>query len=303
MNYSSLIDRYLEGKLSGKKLAEFELELSKNPALAEAVQKLKSLHDSISKYGPELSITNEKVSELDQNILDDIDQSDEAFSADNDLEDRHEENDRAFLQKVLSDNRTINKTKNVLIHRGWLVAASLAALISVGAIFVCLKGQYDPNVTFEKYYEKPSFDPYTRSSQSQRKVIVNPEGASIDDLYYNARIHYTNADYRKAVDLLSYIPENLSINEKCHLISGISYMELGKYSQAVIELSEINGDILLLDTAKWYLGLSHLKNNELSKALDQFQYLATRDHQFGYSSIKISRKLSRYIERKQPLFE
>lgn len=299
MDYSLLIDRYLEGKLSQEELERFEKELNDNAAFAEAVNKIKSLQNSISKHAPEMSLVDNRDIEQDKGIKDEIDCDIDKYSSDSFLEDDQRRHDRILIRQILEENRPPAKSKYILINRAWIIAACIVALISISSIVIICRSQFNASEIYDEYYSPPSLDFRTRSSSSTDSFVVDPASTSAPDLIYVACIHYSQGNYWKAIELLSYIPEDSLFKERCHLISGLSYMELGKYNQAIVELQQVTEDILGVDTAKWYLGLSYLKNYDLDKAFEQFTYLASRDHIYGQSSHKISKKLSKFIEGKK----
>ena len=135
MNYSLIIDRYLEGNLSQEELIRFELELEVNPALAVAVRKLKSLNDTILKYAPEMSSVDRRGINQDVEIKDEIDFDIDRYSNHSFPDNDQRKRDRLFIKKILEENRPRGKSKYILINRAWIIAACIFVLISIGSIF------------------------------------------------------------------------------------------------------------------------------------------------------------------------
>jgi hypothetical protein len=44
MKYTWLVEKYLEGELSGEALRKFELEILRKPEVAEEVERVRSMH-------------------------------------------------------------------------------------------------------------------------------------------------------------------------------------------------------------------------------------------------------------------
>lgn len=301
MNFSSLIDRYLEGKLKGDQLERFEQELKEDPSLAEKVRNIKSLMDTVSKYAPQMKLSAKQIMDMEERIGDEIDRDIDKYSSDKIRNDAQRMQDRLLIKKILKENRPPAKPKSCRIRDILIVAASLAVIISIGCILCIHTYHFDPDELYDEHYSKLLLFSPERSVSLQRATVADPDSASLEDLYNAACKHYNRGEYHKAIQLAAKYPEQTGYIEKCYLMSGISYMELGNYHQAIAELSKVKVDLLLTQEAQWYLGLSYLKTREFEKALAQFQKLASLDvNIYGDRSRKIARKLDWHLKRNQP---
>ncbi len=182
------------------------------------------------------------------------------------------EKNREFITRSLepdnirSDPKTNlkkNSDKRKYLFRiiGLAAAASLAAIV----MFKGLIPSDNPDKLYQEYYEPMSaLSPVTRSVKT-----------SLTGKYAEAVDLYKKGNYQSAAAGFLDLMQQDSVFAAPRFFAGITQMELGNYSQAIVFLSGVialSGDYRL--EAQWYLGLSYLKIGDSSKAIACFEILA-----------------------------
>jgi len=136
----------------------------------------------------------------------------------------------------------------------WIAAvASIAALLIF--VFMCFN---DSAMTPEKLYAA-NFEHYELSLIQRDET--NTELLRLDDLY-------SQRNYKEALPIFESMIKATENASQLQLGLGISKMELGQTTEALLHFKSIldSGDLLYKDQANWYSALAHIKNNDLEKA-------------------------------------
>lgn len=183
------------------------------------------------------------------------------------------------LNNSNSKSPIVNFGKDFL--RTWqLAAASFALVLVVGGLWYILSNKpYSTEKLVIKYY-KPA-NPILQI----RSVEVNS-----DDALAKAFKYYKENDYNSALKFFKSIDNQITAK----FYSGVCYIELEQYDQAIDSFTQIvnDNDNLFVEQAEWYLGLIYLMDNQKSKALDQFIKISQSEGYYSAQANEIIKYLN-----------
>ena len=175
MKYTWLVEKYLEGELSGEALRKFELEILRKPEVAEEVERVRSMHQYLreqhSKYIDSIGLIEDY--EDSENVIDEqlIRQDLEGLkvrkiSADHKV--------IAAFQTKLTESRisrtfTDRQSNKVLVRKAvvWLAAASVATLLVLSSVLLTGKNaSVDYMAVYDKFFTVYPVDISARSTES-----------------------------------------------------------------------------------------------------------------------------------------
>ncbi len=170
---------------------------------------------------------------------------------------------REKLDKIQKDfkkqQRTIIK-KPVFLY----TACAFVAILIISSILIFDK-TYTNDELYEKYYIHYDAGIQTRGIEK-----------TTTDAYTKALKAYDNKQYIEAIDLLNRIPDTSQTHTIAkEYFTGLSYMELKKYDEAIKHFNTILNDYqnALHENVTWYLGLCYVKTNQKQLAIRQFREL------------------------------
>ncbi|NJK86724.1 MAG: tetratricopeptide repeat protein [Bacteroidales bacterium] len=155
-------------------------------------------------------------------------------------------------------NKTIEKKRYIRI---FIAAAAVALLLIL--VGVPLYRNINPATEGELFAE--FYEPFEDKSAGQFLIEENS--------LYEAKNRYKNGDYENALRIFSTLPDAIVIKAEKLFYSGLIYMELGQYNNAITQferLLEQSDASLLHGHVKWYLGLCYLKTSHSDKAKKMF---------------------------------
>jgi tetratricopeptide (TPR) repeat protein len=289
MKYTRLVERYLEGEMTGEELYDFELEILKDPEVAEEVEHIRSL-DSFARKQYGILSSTEELLEDQENLTGFL----EEFSVKDDLEIMkiHKINEldpgfTDFRNKVKAVSlRTYLRytTKNKILVPGyviWIAAACLAILIALPVIKHFSPGKSgNLHEVYATFYNHYSAD-----------FLLRGESYVADDIYAKGCNEYLNSNYGSALAYFNEDEPGTLKNNSIYLFKGICFMETGSFEDAVLAFRNLNGDPVLNDYGQWYTGLCYLELKMPDRAREIFKELSGKE---GYFS-KISGKLLKHI--------
>ena len=289
MKYIWLVEKYLEGEMKGEELRQFELEILKNPELANELERVRNLDSFARRQYSRLTNATELVEEYEdmRNVMDECLLRDELES----LQIRKISNyDPEFLDfrekvKAVSLRHEISKNyKNkVLISRKalMLAAASFVLLLAFSLTAVLLKsGNSDPALAYEKFYE-----PYPAD------LLVRDLGLVTNDPYQAGLSEYQQSNYSMALNYLNLIPAGSEPNNAIYLLRGICYMELKQFENALVCFDSLNNDPVLSDYGRWYRGLCYIKLDKPVRAREEFVQITRKGGHFSNRAKSILKSL------------
>ncbi|MBL7112747.1 MAG: hypothetical protein ISS19_12500 [Bacteroidales bacterium] len=259
MDYKEIFDRYLDGRLSGEELKEFEKSLREDPELAGELDQYRKLHSTSEKL-----ISGESADQQAKADIADYKQKDIARDID--------------LQNF---KRTLDQADRRRISPIWYAAAiALAGAITI-AFILLLKGQTEMPEMFAKYYE-----PY---HQSEKIIEIT---RSNDDLYFTIQL-FESGDYSRALVLFKQLADSSSFSSYSHFYAGLIYIHQEKWEMAIDAFIQVieGGNSDILGDARWYLGLCYLRVENASAAREQFEFLSEAKNEYSKRARKILRHL------------
>jgi tetratricopeptide (TPR) repeat protein len=289
MKYSRLVEKYLDGEMIGEELRNFELEILKNPEVAEEVERLRSLNAFAKKQYDIVSSTHELL-EDPQNMTGSLEES----SLKNDLESMRihkiSESDPGFsdfrkkIKAVSLKTYLRYTTKNKILIPGyviWMAAAFIAILLAFPLIkhFTTDKPEnlHDIYASF--------YNPYRADLLLRDKAYVE------DNLFKKGLNEYLNSNFGSALSYFNEVGSGNVINKSIFLLKGICLMETGDFQNAVLAFRNLTGDAVLNDYGQWYTGLCYLKLNMADEAKELFKELAGRKSYYSRMSGKVLKSM------------
>jgi tetratricopeptide (TPR) repeat protein len=278
MKYTWLVEKYLEGELSGEALHKFELEILRTPEVAEEVERVRSMNHFIQEQHQKLhdSIGLIEDYEDSENVIDEevIRQDLESLKVRKISAKQKDVNDiRAKLTESRISHALTNQQSNKVLVRKvsvWLAAASVAILLATSSLLLIgKKGPVDYMAVYEQYYSAPLADISERSST-----------LGTNSTYAMALREYNQASYEIAYQLFDDIPEEFVHNNYYFLYKGITAMELGDFQAAIELFDHLMTDPVRKHKAMWYAGLSYLGLEDARAARSVFKDIVKTDGHF-----------------------
>jgi len=180
------------------------------------------------------------------------------------------------LQKIHESEQKKGKFFGLPVYSA--VAAALLLLATVGGGILFMQSGNQQQKLFDKYYTSESGAFGLRSGNS-----------TIDQPVMQGLQFYELGDYTAAVNMFNLSTENLMAK----LYRGLSYIELAKYDQAIIDFQAIidHNDNLFVDQAHWYLALSYLKTKQSEEAVEQLNTISSGRSIYKTKAQKILKEL------------
>jgi hypothetical protein len=277
MKYTWLVEKYLEGELSGEALRKFELEILRNPEVANEVERVRSMTYFMQEQHNKLQDSISLIEDYDdiENVV-----TEEEIRKDLDglkvrkISDDHKDiiDFRTKLtESGISHTLLKQQSSKILVKRAsvWLAAACLAVLIVTSfLLLVDNNGPVDHIAVYEQFYTVPYADVPERSLSGES-----------DDPYALALEKYNRAEFNKAFVLFNSIPKHSVRNDSYYLYKGVTAMELENFQIAIESFDELEDDPILKHYGMWYKGLCYLWMEDLTTARKVFkEIIGTNGH-------------------------
>jgi tetratricopeptide (TPR) repeat protein len=256
MKYTWLVEKYLEGELSGEELRRFELDILRKPEVAEEVERIRTLNRFMEEQHRKM---NDRTGLLeDFSDLENVVDTDEIGRDLESLKVRKissSKDPEARLRNRILESRTrdsLNRSgsSRMIVRKTslWIAAASvvLVAITSTLALTVSKKSSYA--ALYERFY-------------LHRPADIERDAADSGDPFEKAMQAYNKADYEDALRLLNSIPEEGADNNY-FFYKGLTAMELGRFELAVDNFNKLDGDEVLGQEGLWYKSLCYLRLDE-----------------------------------------
>ena len=195
----------------------------------------------------------------------------------------HDEIELRRKLEVLHRNYVVQQkpvVRRVLIK--WSKVAAVAAIIVAGAWIIntkLLDYNYSNEELFTMYYQ-----PY------EMQVF---RSAAEDNLFKDAVEKYNSRDFEQAITLFEKVIEADQERMDANLMSGMSKIEVKKYSDANTNFQKIidHSDNLYIEHAEWYLALCYLMTSDTEKAREQLLKIVLKDGYYSKDAAKVLRKM------------
>ena len=288
MKYTWLVEKYLEGELSGEALRKFELEILRKPEVAEEVERVRSMHHFLMEQHSKLEDSIGLIEDYEdsENVIDEEVIRKELdglkvrkISAAN--EDISELRTRLAESKI-KHTLTTHRSNKVLVRKVsvWLAAASVAVLMVISFSLATGKsGTGDYLAVIDQYYFVPHAD------IGQRDITTRA-----NDSYDRALELYNDGKFADAFQHFTNVPEG-SVSDHLYLYMGIASIELGEYQAALNSFSKLLSDDVLKHYGMWYSGISLLLLEDIPKAREIFEEIVSTDGQYKKEAKKMLKSI------------
>jgi hypothetical protein len=289
MKYTRLVEKYLDGELSGEELRKFELEILKNPEVAEEVERIRNLNAFARKQYSLLTSAEELLEDPDISLLS-IDESVvrddlETLKIHRITEMDHDYQDfRKKVKAVSLKNYLKTTAKSKILIPGyaiWLAAACFILLLTFPLLNI-LTSREPENLhnVYTSFYE-----PY------RADLLVRNKTSVPDDRYKKGLNEYMNSNYRSALSYFNEAESEDILNNSIYLLKGICLMETGNYEPAILTFNNLSNNPVLKDHGQWYTGLCFLELKQSDKAREIFREMSRREGYYKNMSKKVLKKL------------
>jgi tetratricopeptide (TPR) repeat protein len=237
-NKNQLIEQYLHDELSGEQLREFQERLSTDAHFRKEVALERAILKNLRAVGRQQEKL--KLESFHQEMVEVSDHT---------------------LQVEAKDEPKAGKQVRFIPKQYLIAAASIVLIIAATLIFITLPGsRADSDTLFAA-----QFRPYP-SMQIQR-------GTSVVNLSSSAFVAYNKGDYSVSIELFNKVLE-IGKDESILFYLGNAYLAANKPKEAILTFENYLKEYQEFRIeAKWYLGLSYLKNKQEQQAKQQFEEL------------------------------
>lgn len=154
--------------------------------------------------------------------------------------------------------------------RVYPVAALILVLVAVGLTYWYAITNYTDHQLATHYYTPYVVDPTTQGQREEQILDM-------------ALAAYNNQDYSRALDLLTSLPENINEYWQVQLLIGNVWLMLDQPKKAIPIFDNISKESeLYKESAKWYLALAYLKNEDPANA--QLVLKQIQEGEYNYST-------------------
>ncbi len=286
MKYTWLVEKYLEGELSGEALSRFELEILRKPEVAEEVERIRSLNRFLKEQHQRMQDPVglfEDFNDLENIIREQEIQSElEGLKVRKISSSRDGTSDlkRKITETRMEDALSRSHSKKILVNRlsVWITAASVAVLLAVGTVLLVGDRHTDYADLYAQFYSP-------RIADVERSIM-----GQTDDPYHQALRAYNNGEFARALSLFESIPEG-TVSSHYFLYMGLTAMELGDYPLAIEILSRLDDDVILRHEGMWYKSLCYLGMEQPDSARQTLQEIIRDEGYHKNNALALLRKL------------
>lgn len=233
------IDEYISGQLTGKALADFEVQLLTNKALAEEVELYKDVGETLTtNYAYEKE--DAELKQLFNKLGKDYFPKEEVVEKTINVE---QDNTKVVQLETVTGKKDSGGSSGIRWLRP-IIGLAVAALIAL-LIF-----QPWQRSLIDSYYEPYALNVTQRTGDDMAALI-------------QAQKAYNSGDYASALPVF----EQYSDNAQVQLAKGNAAYNLGKTDEAIATFQQVaSGNSVYVPAANWYLALAHLKQEQPEKA-------------------------------------
>jgi FimV-like protein len=289
MKYTWLVEKYLEGELSGEALRKFELEILRKREVAEEVERVRSMNrfmkEQHARFQYEIGLIEDF--EDTDNVIDE-----ETIRRDldglkvrkiNEGSSDTMEFNKKLTESRVSRNLAEQRSNKVLVRKisVWMAAASIAVLLAVSAyLFIGNEAQGDYLAAYEMFYAAPEADLSFRGTDPV-----------IDQTFNSALREYDRKNYGSAFEQFNLIPEEAVPNDHYYKYKGISAMELGNFQVAIHSFAQMQSNDVLKHDGMWYTGLSYLAMEDIPAARAILEEIIATDGYYKKEAKKLLKSI------------
>ena len=285
MKYTWLVEKYLEGDLSGEELRNFELEILKKPDVAREVERIRAMNRFMLEQHNKMSGESGLIEDFDdiENVL----SADEISRQLEDLKVRKISSSKSGLSNFktrLAESQAREslqklQSNKVLVRKFSLGMAALTLIVLVSITTLVLIGSSTPNYDrlYTSYFEAPGADVQRSTGLPQ-------------DSYNLALDAYNSGNFASALEYFNQIPEEGASSEY-FFYKALTSMELGLYTQAILHWNRFDSDIVWNQESMWYKSLCYLKMEDLISTRASLEEIIISDGYYKARASNLLRKL------------
>ena len=289
MKYTWLVEKYLEGELSGEALRKFELEILRKPEVAEEVERVRSMNhfmkEQHSKFQDSIGLIEDY--EDSENVIDEeiIRQDLDGLKVRKISSDQINVNDlkTKLTESKVSHTLVEQQSNKVLVRKisVWLAAASVAILMVTSiSLLTGSRGTVDYMAAYQQFYSTPQTD-----------LLFRDMGPGIDNTYNLALKQYDLKNYKIAYQLFNDIPEESPPNIHYYLYKGVTAMELEEFRVAIRSFTNLLPDPVQKHEGMWYLGLSYIAMEDIPAARQVLEEIIATDGYYKKQAKKLLKSI------------
>jgi predicted negative regulator of RcsB-dependent stress response len=290
MNTQEKFDLYIEGLLSKKEMQELEDQFKSKPELYDDFKEFSKVNQLLksSLSSPLLDCKDDLIIgqlSLQQRLM--IEEDVSEYLSDSKLPFQKNERDfKELLNSIKNKSKESRKKKFLTLNPFIKIAAAIIIIFSTSILVVknfnFSRKQLSAILIFKKFY-----DPVNDKS-------LKPYGT-----YYvimqKAMVDFRNADFDAANSSLEMISKDYDSDYMYNIMKGLILLEEGKSKSAKeyfkTAINEAGNDSRFV--AKWYLGLTLLKENNTLDALPLFTDLSQVQNPYKKDAKKILKTVKR----------
>lgn len=287
MRYTWLVEKYLEGELSGEALQKFELEILRNPEAARELEKIRSLQKFMENHHTNMRSTGGLIEDFDdlENVMPEHEIAGE-------LEDlmvrkiqspaKHLEDFRTTLSEVEAERTLKNRHSKKLILRKasvWTAAASIALLLVTSTLLIISN-------TGTTHYQAIYSEHFIPGKADVNQRSINGREATLMDAALRL---YNEGFFAEAIVQFNQVPEP-DAYPGYPLYKGITLMKLDRHNEAIEQFFQLT-DPVLKHYGMWYTGLCYLALEDPDHARSVFQDIVDQEGHYMNNARRILRKI------------
>ena len=286
MNYTWLVEKYLEGELEGEALKKFELEILRKPEVAAEVERIRMLNRFLAEQHRKMKDSSVLIEDFEDSgnvisaneIQRDLEglQNSGTGDANSDVEDF-----RTRVEEIQLEARpNMIQRRKILFRRisVWTAASVLVVMTSIFTLSRFGIGETDYANLYLQYYSH-------RPADVERNVSPGQS-----DPFIQALQAYNRQDYREALRLFNIIAED-SVNNRYYLYKGLAAMELGDYPLALQQFGILDRDVSLRHEGMWYSCLCYLAMKDEKKLRSALKAIVESDGFYKDRAASLLRKI------------
>jgi len=286
MNYTEKIERYIEGLMDEQELQSFRRDMAENPELSALV----SDAIRIQKTGEEIFSRDSDTEPADLSDAIENNAGDDVESYMNkELTQQENEENLALREKLEIARRTgrgksEDKPAGIRLRAIWYAAAAVLLLaITIPVVLNMLKEKMSLDTIYLSYY---------MAFEDSENLV---ELTRTENRLSHAIDIYESGQYSEAAKLFEPFLESGPHRLVAHFYMGLCNMGTSQFHIAIDNFLEVldTDNSQLMQSARWYLGLSYLKTNDTESALVEFEILSESEAEISKKAIKVLKKIQK----------
>jgi len=217
--------------------------------------------------------------------------SDPAFAREfylrKEVEDALGQSDIIELRSILKDISDSKKpeTKTISLSRRIIRYSAVASITLAIGIASVITWEFRP-MENERIYDR-FYQPY------EQMASVRSGDNNVDQILSRAMLEYQSANYNRAIFYFTQVLENDQQNVIGNFYSGVSSIEIKKFSQAESSFNKVieQKNNLFIEQSNWYLGFCYLMTDQKEKAIEKFSEISEQEGHYKKNAQKVLRHI------------